>query len=162
MSGKKHNTALLALILIIICIIASLPVADAAPKIAHRPPMSVSAGTPLKINISISDSTKIESVVLNYRHMGENKNTSLTMEKVSGNNTAATYEATIDGDEVIAGYIFYNFNITDEDGYTISSTYTASVSEAEKTGGQLGIFVMAMVVAIIFIILEIGLKYRHI
>ncbi|GEM_PF-2400763 len=162
MRKDAARAAIIAVILLAFIVPAASSSAGATPKIVHRPPMSVSAGTPLKINMSVSDSVKIEGVVLNYRHAGEKENTSLTMKRVSGNDTVATFEVTIDKKDVTAGYIFYTFNITDEDGYTISPTYTASVSVESGGSSQFSVFIMAMVVAIIFIILEIGLKYRHI
>lgn len=162
MKSKKTGGLLTAITIMSVLLTLGLPAAGAAPMIVHHPPMSVSAGMPITINVSVVDTVHIEKVTLNYRYVGETENRSLNMEKVSGNSTSATYEVTIDGKETRAGYMFYTFNITDADGSTISPTYTASIGEAEESGGQLGIFIMAMVVAVIFIILEIGLKYRHI
>ena len=162
MMRNKAKTILIMGMVMMLYLTATMPAADAAPRIIHRPPMSVSAGTPLEINVTVMDTVKIEKVTLNYRHMGEKENTSVDMKKVSGNETEATYEATLPGNDVTTGYIFYVFNITDATGDTITETYTASVTEAKESGGQLGVFIMAMVVAVIFIILEIGLKYRHI
>ncbi len=162
MMKNKATSIFIVGIIMMLYLTVTIPAVGAAPRIVHRPPMSVSAGTPLEINVTVKDTVKIETVTLNYRHMGEKENSSIDMKKVSGNETEATYEASLPGKEVTEGYIFYTFNITDENGDTITETYTASVTEAKDSGGQLGVFVMAMVVAIIFIILEIGLKYRHI
>jgi len=162
MTENRTKAILIVGIVMMLYLTAAVPATDAAPRIVHRPPMSVSAGTPLKMNVTVRDTVKIEKVTLNYRHMGEKENASVDMKKVSGNETEATYEATLPGNEVTTGYIFYAFNITDANGYTITETYTASVTEAKESSGQLGVFIMAMVVAVIFIILEIGLKYRHI
>lgn len=147
---------------IIIILIAAIPTGAAGPRIAHQPPMSVSAGTPLKINVTVVDNVKIEGVTLNYRHVGDKENSSVDMKRIEGNDTEAVYEVALPENEVTEGYIFYYFNITDANGSTATETYTTSVTEKVKTGGQLGVFIMAMVVAVIFIILEIGLKYRHI
>ncbi len=158
----RNKAILIVGIVMMLYLTAAIPVADAAPRILHRPPMSVRAGTPLKINVTVMDTVKIEKVTLSYRHMGEKENLSVDMKKVSGNETEGVYEATLPENEVATGYIFYAFNITDENGETLTEAYTASVTEAKESGGQLGVFITAMVVAIIFIILEIGLKYRHI
>jgi len=159
----RQNIRLAMLIggFIIIILSTAMPTGLAAPRIVHHP-QSVSAGTPLKINVTVIDNVEIEGVRLNYRHMGDKENSSLDMKRVKGNDTEAVYEAVLPENEVTEGYIFYSFNITDAGGSTTTQTYTTSVTERVKNGGQLGVFIMAMVVAVIFIILEIGFKYRYI